>query len=106
MRSLLSRVEHPAGAPAPPVDTTNHRSVAPPRDPAREVPADLKARVQNRLISELDPNMDLADTVHVRQVIEELFLAMLVSEAVILTRAERQNLFEQVVAEILGFGPI
>jgi pilus assembly protein CpaF len=104
--SLLRRIESPLGATAPPADESRRTPVVQIRDPAREISQDLKGRVQNRLISELDPTMDLANTVQVRRVIEELFTAILESEGVVLVRSERQRLFEQVVAEILGFGPL
>ncbi len=42
----------------------------------------------------------------VRTTIEELFTAILSEESIVLGRAERQRLFEAIVAEILGFGPL
>ncbi len=67
---------------------------------------DLKSRIQNKLLSELDPSMDISRTQEVRTTIEELFNAILSEEGIVLTRAERRRLFEQIVAEILGFGPL
>ncbi len=66
----------------------------------------LKNRIQERLVAEIDPNMDLSDTERVRRSIEELYNAILQEEAVILSRAERAQLFDRIVAEILGYGPI
>jgi pilus assembly protein CpaF len=42
----------------------------------------------------------------VRTAIEELFTAILSEESIALGRVERQRLFEAIVAEILGFGPL
>ncbi|MBC7813564.1 MAG: CpaF family protein [Burkholderiales bacterium] len=67
---------------------------------------DLKSRVQNRLLSELDQSMDLSRKNEVRTHIEELFNAILSEEGMVLSRAERLRLFESIVAEILGFGPL
>jgi pilus assembly protein CpaF len=67
---------------------------------------DIKARVQGRLIAELDPSMDVSNTVEVRRTIEELFENILAEERIVLSRPERRRLFEQIVAEILGLGPI
>ena len=67
---------------------------------------DLKTRVQTRLLAELDQSMDLTRRAEVRSTIEELFNAILSEESMVLSRAERQRLFEAIVAEILGFGPI
>jgi pilus assembly protein CpaF len=77
-----------------------------PMAPARDTYFDIKGRVQNRLIAELDPKMDVSRTDEVRATIEELFDAILNEESIILSRAERQRLFEQIVAEILGLGPL
>jgi pilus assembly protein CpaF len=62
--------------------------------------------VQNRLISELDPRMDLSNAEEVRRTVEDTFNSVLESEAIVLTRVERMRLFEAISAEILGFGPI
>src|SRR5688572_198044 len=75
-------------------------------DQAPEVLEDLKARVQRRLVAELDPKMDLTNADRVRDLIEELFFVILEGEPVVLARSERQRLFEEIIAEILGFGPI
>lgn len=77
-----------------------------PMSPARDAYHDIKGRVQNRLLAELDPKMDVSQTDEVRSTIEELFDAILSEENIILGRAERQRLFDQIVAEILGYGPL
>src|SRR4051794_32320358 len=67
---------------------------------------ELKSRVQNRLISELDPRMDLSNAEEVRRTVEETFNRVLEQEQIVLTRVERLRLFEAIAAEILGYGPI
>jgi pilus assembly protein CpaF len=67
---------------------------------------DLKARVQNKLLAELDPSMDVSQTAEIRRTIEELFENILTEEKIIITRPEKRRLFEQIVAEILGLGPL
>ncbi|GIK58796.1 MAG: type II secretion system protein E [Chloroflexota bacterium] len=67
---------------------------------------DLKNRVQQKLIAELDPSMDITQTSEVRVTIQEMFESMLAEESIVLTRNEKQRLFEAIVAEILGFGPL
>jgi pilus assembly protein CpaF len=67
---------------------------------------DLKNRIQNRLISELDPRMDLGNQEEVRRTVEETFASVLEAESIVLTRVERMRLFEAIAAEILGYGPI
>jgi pilus assembly protein CpaF len=66
----------------------------------------LKGRVQQRVIAELDPRMDLSDPDRVRRTLEETFLSVLESEGIVLGRTERHRLFEAIAAEILGYGPI
>jgi len=74
--------------------------------PTRDAYLDLKTRVQNKLLAEMDPSMDVSKTDEVRATIEGLYDTVLAEENIILSRVERQRLFEQIVAEILGFGPI
>jgi pilus assembly protein CpaF len=50
--------------------------------------------------------MDVTKTDEVRASIEDLFDSVLAEENIILSRVERTRLFEAIVAEILGFGPI
>lgn len=72
----------------------------------RDAFKDLKERVQDKLIAELDPAMDVSRTDEVRQTIQDLFDQILTQENIILARTERERLFEGIVAEILGFGPL
>lgn len=67
---------------------------------------DLKTRVQNKLLAELDPSMDVTRTDEVRRTIQDLFEQILTEENIVLSRPERARLFEQIAAEILGFGPL
>jgi pilus assembly protein CpaF len=105
--SLLRRIEkgqEPASAPKSKLSELRVRRQ--PATAARDAYMDLKTRVQNKLIAELDPSMDVTKTEEVRGNIEELFDVVLSEEGIILSRAERQRLFEQIVAEILGYGPL
>jgi pilus assembly protein CpaF len=67
---------------------------------------DLKTRVQNKLLAELDPSMDITKTDEVKRTIQELFEQILSEENIVLSRPERARLFEQIAAEILGLGPL
>jgi len=67
---------------------------------------DLKTRVQNKLLAELDPSMDITKTEEVRRTIQNLYEQILNEENIVLSRPERARLFEQISAEILGFGPL
>ncbi len=99
-----------AGPPIPPPPAPE----APPRRPnppsgtdsGRSISRDLKARVQVKVIAELDPKSDLSNDTQVRHSIQLLFDQVIEQEGIVLTRIERQRLFEEVYAEIRGFGPI
>ena len=104
--SLLKRIEKAQQ----PVAQTSRLEELRQRRPGSASPKDtyrdLKTRIQERLIAELDPKADMADTAELRRTIEEMFQALLAEENIVLSRAQRQELFEQIVAEILGYGPI
>ncbi len=74
--------------------------------PTRESFREAKYRVQNRLINELDPKMDLSNQVDVKRQIEDLFGKVADEEGLALTRAERVRMLEQITDEILGLGPL
>jgi pilus assembly protein CpaF len=112
--SLLRRIEKNQQLPAEPSEPQperptkleNLRIRRAPAAPARDTFQELKSRIHNKLIAELDPKMDVSKTDEVRQTIEEMYDALLTQENLILGRADRQRLLEQIVAEILGYGPI
>ncbi len=66
---------------------------------------DLKSRVQNKLIAELD-QIDNSRKNEIRQHIEELFNSILAEESIVITKGERQRLLEAIISDIIGFGPI
>jgi pilus assembly protein CpaF len=116
--SLLKRIEksqQPAGDGGKPA-TAAPGPIRPkvPEAQRRRVPAgqtrdpfkDLKERIQDKLVAELDPAMDVSRTDEVRRTIQDMFEHILSQENIILSRSERERLFEAIVAEILGFGPL
>jgi pilus assembly protein CpaF len=116
--SLLKRIEQgksaqpqapqsTGGGAQPSLMTLQARRVVPPGvGVQKDTYSDLKTRVQNRLLSELDPSMDVTRTGEVRNTIQDLFEQVLAEENIVLSRPEKQRLFEQISAEILGYGPI
>jgi pilus assembly protein CpaF len=118
--SLLKRIEQGQGGNSsnqPPSDNQggegsrlsslqSRRVNAPITSPQAGSYFDLKTRVQNKLLSELDPSMDVTRTDEVRRTIQDLFEQILAEENIVLSRPERARLFEQIAAEILGFGPL
>jgi len=114
--SLLKRIEKGQGIPIIGQEATGDKPRPTPVQARRVAPSgvstqrdtyiDLKTRVQNRLLAELDPSMDITKVNEVRSTIQELFEQVLSEENIVLSRPERHRLFEQISAEILGFGPL
>jgi pilus assembly protein CpaF len=113
--SILKRIQggdsgqnnSPDGNEPPKAGSLQTRRVsAPPLSANQETYQDLKTRVQNKLLSGLDPSMDVSKINEVRRTIQELFEQILNEENIVLSRPERSRLFEQIAAEILGFGPL
>jgi pilus assembly protein CpaF len=114
--SLLKRIEKTTQpqttipttpiTPPPPSATPDElrRRQAPP--PPHDAYADLKSRLQQKIVAELDPKLDLSKQDQVRLKIQEMFDAFLAQEEVVLARTERMHLFEELVAEVLGLGPL
>lgn len=73
---------------------------------AQEGYADLKTRIQNKLLSELDPSLDISRKDEIRRQIQELFNNILAEENIVIAKSERERLFKTIIADILGFGPI
>ncbi len=109
--SLLRRIggpeqKEPARPAAPGMPAEESRVRMAPLPQERDAFETIKKRVQERLLSELDPRLDLSRTAEVRQQVQEVFNAILEAEKIVLSRAERLRLFEAIAAEILGYGPI
>src|SRR5947209_15427899 len=117
--SLLKRLEHggaattapmataasDAGHPAPPQPEPSFRSgVA--QSQVSDAQRSLKDRVKRKLISELDPTLDTAMVDEVRLRLKNLFDQIIEAENLVLTRAEKERLFEELAADVIGFGPI
>jgi len=97
----------PPATPAPAADPLSRRPAqTPAADPGKSVSRDLKARVQAKVIAELDPKSDLSNEAQVRHSVQLLFDQVIEQEGIVLTRIERLRLFEEVYAEIRGLGPI
>ncbi|MDO9121476.1 MAG: ATPase, T2SS/T4P/T4SS family, partial [Anaerolineaceae bacterium] len=82
------------------------KPLVPPGQSAMDTYQDLKGRVQSKLLSELDPSVDVTEINEVRKTIQNLFDQILVEENFVLSRTEKTRLFDQIVAEILGLGPL
>ncbi len=104
--SLLKRIEKGQQAAELSTRLKDLRARRAPTVTGKDAFVALKERIEDKLIAELDPQMDITQTDEVRGTIEQMYEQILAQEGHILSRQERQRLFEQIVAEILGFGPL
>jgi pilus assembly protein CpaF len=78
--------------------------------PARNEMADrlgsIRERVHRRLLAELSPTVRSDNTEEVRRALERIYGEILAEEDVPLSRGERADLFESIVAMVLGLGPL
>ncbi len=111
--SLLKRIQGSDSAAA----TTSERSEEQPAQPKESRPAiaraatrkrednhfaELKERVQSRLMDEIGPATQSVD----HRKVKEIFLSVLDSESIVLSRTERERLLDSIAADILGLGPL
>ncbi|MFZ0533730.1 MAG: CpaF family protein [Anaerolineales bacterium] len=66
----------------------------------------IRDRVQRRLLTEADGEVDLSHIPQMHQMIESLFNKVLSEENLLYTRAVRARLLDWVISDILGFGPL
>ncbi|MGQ9516521.1 MAG: CpaF family protein [Anaerolineae bacterium] len=109
--SLLKRIEQQSQQQKAESTTSKLEELRIKRQPVPTAPearlSDIKSRIQERLVAELDPRTDvLSNQEEVKQTIEELFQSILEQENIVLSRTERMRLFDQIVDEILGYGPL
>jgi len=95
-----------AGAPPMGGQMQQRRIISNSTQSSQDTYQDLKTRVQNKLLSEIDPSVDVTKVSEVRKTIQDLFEQILIEENFVLSRSEKSRLFEQITAEILGFGPL
>jgi pilus assembly protein CpaF len=66
----------------------------------------IRDRVQRKLLSESEGDVETQQTPQMRQAIETFFNEVLVEENLIYTRSVRTMILDWVIADILGYGPI
>lgn len=66
----------------------------------------VRDRVQDRLLTEYTPTSAQTNAADVRRAVERIFQETLIDTGLPLSRSERNDMFEQIVADILGLGPL
>lgn len=91
-----------AGAQSSP--SSSSRGTEPPKN--QQPYAQVRDKVQRRLVAELSPTVSADNPEVVRRTLERIFNDTLLEEGLPLSRTERNELFEKIVADVLGYGPI
>ncbi len=115
--SLLKRVNREPPKPAPVATQVAPEPpvLAPAAEAARADPApaandealhDLRRLIVNQLIPLLDPNLETERTLKTVHFLSERFYVLYQQSGVKLSEADQKKLFELVVNELIGFGPI
>ncbi len=95
---------------APPVMTAPGVPDTAPRPqplaPVRDNFMELKSKILKKIIADMDPKLDTASREEVQRYVEERFAQSLEEGQVVLGRNERQQLLDQLIADVTGFGPL
>src|SRR4051794_6433738 len=99
---------YPQSQPAPTAD-----AVLRPLLPTAIVPGALrdnqreaKARIQEKIVADLDPKLDLENQAELRREIAELFDRAYEAEGIAITRTERKRMLEDITDDVIGLGPL
>jgi len=115
--SLLKRIGEPgtAGATptspaAPPQRPTSAPAARPPvsitREPDQAKTAEIRRKVQERLVEMLDPRSDTNNVSLIQRQVDEILTSVLDGEGMIIGRTERARLLEVILHDITGLGPL
>jgi pilus assembly protein CpaF len=66
----------------------------------------VRDRVQERLLTEYNPTSAQTNPADVRRAVDRIFQETLLETGLPLSRSERGEMFEQILADILGLGPL
>ena len=66
----------------------------------------IRERVQERLLTALNLTVSTGGIGDIRVALEQIFGEIVIQEQLPLSRAERQELFEEIAADLLGYGPL
>ena len=107
-----NQVQRPAAAPAAPAPVAVPKPAAPPPVPAKPgytPPPEFRVvreQVQQFLVREIKSATDVHDPAEVRAAIEPIFTKALADANLVVSRIEREQMIELIMADILGYGPI
>jgi pilus assembly protein CpaF len=67
---------------------------------------EVRERVHRRLLAEVNPAMGISNSGEIHRALERIYAEVMTEMALPLSRSERVELYEQVVADILALGPL
>lgn len=112
--SLLKRIGDPGvptvptapGQPQNATTVTRPGNQTAPREPDQAKTAEIRRKVQERLIETLDPRADTKNTALIQRQVDELLTSVLDGEGMVMSRTERARLLEVILHDITGLGPL
>ena len=90
-------------------ESANDRINAPNIESVDGVPADayyIRDQIQQKLLAESESEVNLDEFTQMEQLIEGFFNQILEEENLLYTRADRTNLLQWAISDILGYGPL
>ncbi|MBV9787835.1 MAG: CpaF family protein [Chloroflexi bacterium] len=108
--SLLKRIGEPgAGGAAPTPTATPSQPVRPGmpvREPDKAKTAEIRRKVQERLVETMDPRADTNNHSMIQRQVDEILTSVLDGEGMIISRPERARLLDVIMHDIVGLGPL
>jgi pilus assembly protein CpaF len=77
-----------------------------PSGPYRDNQREAKARIQEHIVADLDPKLDLDNQSELRRQVSEAFDRAMEADGIALTRTERKRMLEDITDDIVGLGPL
>jgi pilus assembly protein CpaF len=90
----------------PPYPDPRAGSPKPPRREENGYYAAIRERMQQRLLAEVNPAINAGNPAEMRRALERIFNEIIVDYDLAVSRSERNEIYEAIVADILGYGPI
>ena len=96
------------GGMGPPVAPAPRAGVPSPaaREAGASRSAEIRKKVQDRLVDTLDPRSDTSNLALIKRQVEDILAAVLDGDGIVISRSERLRLLEILINDITGLGPL
>ena len=96
------------GGTGPPTTPAPRAGVQSPtaREAGESRSAEIRKKVQDRLVDTLDPRSDTSNLALIKRQVEDILAAVLDGDGIVISRSERMRLLEILINDITGLGPL